>query len=266
MPTPSLVCIHSLTAHGTVGLKVFISVLGERCLPVPSLLLNGPGNMPGFERFPVDVAGLLRSTLLAAHTRRERVIVFVGYLSHAAQVPAIQATLAEFASTVAEVWVDPVSGDHGAPYVSSDLIAAWPALLAEATWIFPNLTEAELLTGRRGDDAISALCTRFPKVRVVVTGIPDGHQIETRLVTPNGTTVRHTQPLVAGRYSGTGDLFAARFARALLVESLPPPRAVVTASQAVAAALQAAREIASSDLCLHPEKLRADAARFFIPA
>ena len=81
--TSRVVCIHSLTAHGVVGLKAFMARLGEAALPVPSLLLTGPGNMPGCRRFEFDFAALLDGTLAAVAARSERVVVFVGYLANA---------------------------------------------------------------------------------------------------------------------------------------------------------------------------------------
>ena len=145
-----IVCIHSLTAHGVVGLKSFLARLGEAALPVPSLLLSGPGNMPGCRRFDTDLAGLLDSTLAALSARGERAAVFVGYLANAGQVAIVEELLDRHRGVVSAVVVDPVSGDDGRAYVSAELIAAWPRLLARATWALPNLTEVELFTGQTG--------------------------------------------------------------------------------------------------------------------
>ena len=91
--TNRIVCIHSLTAHGVVGLKAFLARWGEAALPVPSLLLTGPGNMPGCRRFEYDFAAMLDGTLAAVAARAERVVVFVGYLANAGQVAVVEAAL-----------------------------------------------------------------------------------------------------------------------------------------------------------------------------
>ena len=51
-----VVCIHSLTAHGVVGLKSFLARLGEAALPSLTIVLAGL--LPGGRPDPVRVAWL----------------------------------------------------------------------------------------------------------------------------------------------------------------------------------------------------------------
>lgn len=230
----SFLCIHSLTAHGSVGLKAFISTLGEHCLPVPSLLLTGPGNMPGYQRFEYDFESMLRGALAAAIAHGEQLTVFVGYLAHAEQVRVVARALDDHAAAVSATWVDPVCGDHGRAYVSGALIAAWPLLVERAAWVFPNVTEVELLAGASGEGALRALTERFPTASFVVTGRECGTQIETRLLRPARADHVYCQAAIPGRFSGTGDLFAAAFARAVLLEAQTPEAALAAAGSCVA--------------------------------
>jgi pyridoxal/pyridoxine/pyridoxamine kinase len=237
--TDRIICIHSLTAHGVVGLKSFLARLGEAALPVPSLLLSGPGNMPGCLRFDTDLAGMLDSTLAALGARGERAAVFVGYLANAGQVAIVEECLDRHRDVVSAVVVDPVSGDDGRAYVSAELIAAWPRLLARATWALPNLTEIELFTGQTGEAAVAALRARWPELKLVVTGWPAGDEVVTRLYEGTGDPAEHRQERVAGSPSGTGDLFAAEWMREVFLRGTTPDAAMARAAEAVARALRA---------------------------
>ena len=234
-----IVCIHSLTAHGVVGLKAFMARLGEAALPVPSLLLSGPGNMLGCRRFDYDYAGLLDSTLAALGARGDQAVVFVGYLANAGQVAVTEELLDRHRSVVSAVVVDPVSGDDGRAYVGAELVAAWPRLLARATWALPNLTEAELFTGLSGTEAVAALRARWPELQLIVTGWLAGHEVVTRIYEGPGAAVEHRQERVAGSASGTGDLFAAEWMREVYRLDTPPALAMERAAAAVARALRA---------------------------
>jgi len=234
-----IVCIHSLTAHGVVGLKPFLARLGDAALPVPSLLLSGPGNMPGCRRFDTDLAGLLDSTLAALGSRGERAVVFVGYLANAGQVAVVEELLDRHRGVVSAVVVDPVSGDDGRAYVSAELIAAWPRLLARATWALPNLTEVELFTGQMGEAGVAALRARWPELKLIVTGWPAGDDVVTRLYDGPGEGVDHRHARIAGSPSGTGDLFAAEWMREVFLRGTTPDAAMARAAEAVARALRA---------------------------
>lgn len=238
--TTKIVCVHSLTAHGEVGLKPFITHLGAAVAAVPSLLLTGPGNMPGCRRFATDLAGLLDGTLAASAAQGEKVWLFVGYLAHAGQVEVIERALADHAATITGLIVDPVCGDNGRAYVAPELLAAWPRLLARAEWVFPNLTEVELLTDQRGDDAVAEWRRRHPRQHLIVTGWPAGDGIGTRYHAPDGTLTEQVQPLIAGHSSGTGDLFAAIWLREWLLRQTSPANAMSTAAAAVLQARQTA--------------------------
>jgi len=235
-----LVCVHSLTAHGIVGLKPFLHLLGPACLPVPSVLLTGPGDMPGVRREAVALPTLLDGTL-AALAPRETVVLFVGYLANATQVDAVAELVATHRHRIHEIIVDPVSGDEGRAYVAPELVAAWPRLVGLADWALPNHTELGLLTGIAGSDAVAAWRARFPATSLLVTGWPDADdRVGVHLYPVNGDVARSTQAREPGRFNGSGDLFAALWLRARLFARLAPAPAAEIASAGVRVAIRAA--------------------------
>jgi len=242
-----MVCVHSLAAHGNVGLKPFLSVWGGAVAPVPSLLLTGPGDMPGCRRFDTDVAGMLDGTLAAAVARGEHPAVFVGYLASATQVEAIGDVLDSYKGKIGGLIVDPVSGDHGRAYVAPDLIAAWPRLLQRAVVALPNVTEVELLTEASGGDAVDVLRTRFPQLRLIVTGWIEGDHTVTRYYHPDGEVSVHGQRTVLAPWQGAGDLFAALWTYQTLVQGDSPALAMRAAAAGVASALRSRAQASQPD-------------------
>lgn len=245
-----IVCVHSLTAHGVVGLKAFITVLDDVGIAVPSLLLTGPGNMLGCRRFEYDFSSMLDGALAALVQRGETAVVFIGYLAHERQVAIVEAALERHASAIKAVVVDPICGDNGRAYVAADLIAAWPRLLARAGWALPNITEVELLTGRAAEEGVMELRRRFPRMQLVVTGWSRESDIATRLYPSTGSVEEHVQPRIDGQFSGTGDLFAAVWMREVYVLGATPALAMKTASQAVAMGLQTGIARGGAELAL----------------
>lgn len=249
-PVTRLVCVHSLAAHGAVGVKPFLVHWGAAVAPVPSLLLTGPADMAGCRRVPSDLGELLDGTLDAARARGERPWLFVGYLASAGQVDVVDDALARHHDAVAGLVVDPVCGDDGRAYVSHDLVAAWPRLLARAAIALPNVTEVELLTGAAGDAGIATLRARHPRLELVVTGASDGGAVVTRAFAPgDGGVVEHRHARVPGRTQGAGDLFAAVWCHARLIEGDTAARCLERAATAVATALRAEADARRSAPC-----------------
>ncbi|MEO1652436.1 MAG: hypothetical protein AAFU64_02725, partial [Bacteroidota bacterium] len=113
--------INSLPTHGNAGLKMVMSVLGTRVLPVPSLLLTGIGSMrhlPGFAKFTLPFSDLLAGAFQLLEARNEQAIVYIGYLGEAQQIPIILACLHQYRACIHYIIIDPVSGDNGQAYVS----------------------------------------------------------------------------------------------------------------------------------------------------
>ncbi len=240
MTNRKLICVHSLTAHGLVGLRPFIEELGPVVVPVPSLLLTGPGNMPGCRRFSYDFEAMLDGVLSAQRASGQAAKLFVGYLADAAQVAVIERALERYADVIDGLVVDPISGDNGRSYVSAELITAWPRLLSRAELAFPNLTEAEILTGEKGEAALKKLRELFPRTGFVVTGWPQGEVIATRYCPAGGEKVSQVQPRIDAPGSGTGDLFASIWMRETWLRGRSAAEALRSAAETVAERLSAA--------------------------
>ncbi len=248
MQAPKILCVNSFTVHGVVGLKPFINALGAHCLPVPSLLLTGPGNMPGVRRVESDFTTLLEGTLAACAARAERVVLFCGYLAHAGQIDTVLAACERYQDLIIERVIDPVSGDEGRAYVAPDLIAAWPRLLAVADWALPNRTELSLLSGQTDEAAWHEWRTRFPALSLLVTSWEETDTHITTRLFHRGNEHHFEDERLPGRYSGSGDLFAARWLRARYLSGLDPAQAVRSATAEVRAAILHARDRDTRDL------------------
>jgi len=238
-PPRILVCVHSLTAHGVVGLKPFLSLLGPACLPVPSILLSGPGNMPGVQRQPTEVARLLDAVLAQLGAERRTADLFIGYLANAAQVDALLPLLERHHAVIDHLSIDPVAGDDGRAYVSPEMIAAWPRLVARADLLLPNITEARLFAPDSSDDPLSALRRLAPRADIVITGIDSGGTVQTHFLACDSTEPSiHEQPRLGGPVSGTGDRFAAACWLAYRQHGCSLATSVSTAAKAVADCLR----------------------------
>jgi pyridoxal/pyridoxine/pyridoxamine kinase len=95
----NLVCLHSLASTGMVGLRPFLRIWGEDLRPVPTLLLNAPGDHPACRRFDLPLAHF--ESVLALE--EEPVAVFVGYLASAAQLAEVVGVLDRHPARIARV-------------------------------------------------------------------------------------------------------------------------------------------------------------------
>ncbi|TAE48204.1 MAG: hypothetical protein EAZ89_15595 [Bacteroidetes bacterium] len=196
-------------------MKAMLSILGTRVLPVPSVYLTGLTNLPGHRRTKVQFEELLTGSLELARHRQEKLILYIGYLGEARQAEVLLQAMTDYADLIYEVWVDPVSGDHGRTYVPPEVVEAWPALLASAQWAFPNVTELCLFSGiddpsQSIDLQIDAFKRRFPGLSFAVTGIGEGEQVKV-ILTHAGEEHSFTHPRLAQNFGGTGDVFASCF-------------------------------------------------------
>lgn len=216
-----------------------MSVLGTHAIPVPTLLLSGIGNMPGFQRFAVPFAELLDSTLTLARQNGHSLVVYVGYLGGADQAEIIADAIARFRDIVRYVVIDPVCGDNGRAYVSDEVIDAWHHLLSMADLTLPNLTETALLTGVReaivldkAETYLSAFRESYPAPDCIVTGVRIGNQVINRWVRAGtGVITDFVHPYYPQYFSGTGDLFASVFIRFFCVENQPMHQAIDNAGR-----------------------------------
>jgi pyridoxine kinase len=214
---PHVLAISSFAVHGTASLKTFTTILGEKVLPVPSLLLNGLTNMSLIKKLDYPFAELLRGTFELAVNRELELILYIGYLGNTGQVDMIIEMIGTYRSIIKTIIVDPVCGDHGRAYVPAEVIARWPELINQADWVFPNITEIKLLTGNPPDvsDAdevyIDQFRTRFPNTGLVITSLKTADsEIGIRYYSEDHV-YNYSHPVQPQNFGGTGDAFLALF-------------------------------------------------------
>jgi pyridoxal/pyridoxine/pyridoxamine kinase len=244
----NLVCLHSLASAGMVGLRPFLRIWGEELRPVPTLLLNAPGDHPHCRRFGLPLAAHFESVLALDD---EPVAVFVGYLASDTQLTEVVGVLDRHPKRIARVIVDPVSGDQGRAYVAPDLIAAWPQLLERADLAFPNATELSLIVPGGPHDAIDRWRDRFPRLDTIVTGVPvGGHSLRSVLHRPGRPAFWVDHLRRPGHYRGTGDAFAAVCLHEHLARHIPLEPAIAIAASRVSRGIDRAAARGMADLCL----------------
>jgi hydroxymethylpyrimidine/phosphomethylpyrimidine kinase len=184
----AMTAITALTAQNTLGI--------ERVLPVP----------------PDFVAQAMASVLndIGADA------VKTGMLVDAATVAAVADTLEKFAPDVPLI-VDPVMvSSSGTRLLSEDAIDALKRrLIARATVITPNIPEAEILLGRRIDDArgaASALLALGVRVAVVTGGHAEGSTVHDIVADADGIEVLQSPRIDTRSTHGTGCTFASAVA------------------------------------------------------
>ena len=253
-----ILAVHSFAVHGTASLKVMLSLLGSRILPVPSLYLSGLTNIPGHLKTVVDTESLLRSSLEIAEKREEKLILFVGYLGNAAQVAAILRLIETHKDLIHQLVVDPVCGDHGKAYVSEEIIDAWPQLLEKADWALPNYTEVQLLSGlpiqaeTPTSSYLLAFHQRFPRLSFVGTSLPHPEKIKLSMF-HQGQEYDFAHEKLQPHFGGTGDVFASHFLQHLFLHSSSPFMAMRQAAMETVAIIRRSIQAGGQDLVLPGE-------------
>ena len=216
MKQPHILAIGSFAVHGTASLKTFISILGEKILPVPSLLLNGLTNMGMVKKFEPPFDELLKSTFELAEFRKLDLVLYIGYLGNANQVDVIMQMIQQYKSIIKTIIIDPVCGDHGLKYVPNAVIECWPRLIVLADMVFPNMTELKILTDNPQDAQFELdwlklqFEIKYPKTKLIITSITTNEDnIGFEVAGDGGFTYMHA--LLPKNYGGTGDAFLAQF-------------------------------------------------------
>lgn len=244
--------INDLSSFGACSLSAAMAVLpamGHRVCPLPTAVLSAQSEFPVYAS--QDLTALMPRYTDAWRRNGERFDgICTGYFASAAQLQATEAFLSRFHTDSTLLFVDPVMGDNGALYPAYDRAACeeMKRLAARADVLTPNLTELCLLTGADyttltgGAEQIAALAKPLAQGRsVAVTGIPDGGSL-CNLIVQNGDTAVVRAKRAGGRYSGTGDLFAAVMCGGML-HGKTAAQAAQTAARFVAlAAEEAARQ------------------------
>ena len=213
--SPHVLAIGSFAVHGTASLKTFITILGEKVLPVPSLLLNGLTNMSLVKKFDPPFRELLQSSFELAVSRDLDLILYVGYLGKAEQADIILEMIDTYRDSIKTIITDPVCGDHGRTYVPQDVIERWPFIIRYSDIVFPNVTELKILTGSKSDsqravfDYAEQFKKLYPSAKLVITSLAEGESIGIQAFAAE--RFHHMHRLLPKNYGGSGDAFVALF-------------------------------------------------------
>ena len=206
----------------TVALPVLSACGHETCILPTALLSTHTGGFgkPQVVHFDEALEGMWR------HWQENEITfdaILVGYLGNTGAIRMTQNIIDHLRAPDGVVIVDPVFGDHGKLYSGFDgaYVQAMKGLCRKADIIIPNITEAAMLCGLHYQEQLTEaytqkLLTELNHPCVILTGT--GYEPGT-----TGATLRegerqilYTHPKVGKNCHGTGDLFAACFAGALM--------------------------------------------------
>jgi len=249
-----VLAVGSFAVHGTASLKTFIAILGEKVLPVPSLILNGLTNMSLVKKFDPPFRELLQSTLDLAVSRDLELILYIGYLGKDEQANIILQMIEAYSDIIKTILTDPVCGDHGRTYVPQAVIDHWPPIIRHSDIVFPNITELRLLTGNAPDGADIVLdfaeqfTSLYPSTTLVVTSVVEGSAIGFQTFT--NQSLKYLHQLLPRNYGGSGDAFVALFILNHFYRGQPFNEALRQAADQTYSFIKNSIELGADDLVL----------------
>ncbi len=224
---PLIAAINDLSGFGRCSLTVVIPILssmGYQVCPLPTAVLSAHTGYPHphVRDFTTDMGAFL------AHWDQLGLsfdAVYTGFLGNEAQVDVIEPFLREHKQRGALCVVDPAMADHGRLYsgCTSELAQKMRRLVALASVITPNLTEACLLTDTPYADVVDeagiANCKRLHALgerllalgcgAAVITGVHSAEGLLENWVFERGREPRIVRvPRVGKNFAGTGDVFS----------------------------------------------------------
>lgn len=244
-----VVCVNSLSALGAAGLKAVLPALEGNGAPVPSCLVTSYASDPAARVIPTLEESYLAALLERIGSTGRKAIVYIGFLNAPEQVDMVLAALKRSEPWIDCICVDPVCADNGRLYVEEAFLEAWPKLLVKANWAFPNLTEAEKLTGCAGEEAVELFGYLYPELSYIVTGIRSGLSLRCEMLA-YGERIRFEHLAAPAAYGGAGDYFAAKFILGHLVQGLEPLQALRIAGNATSQAVRRSLAARSASLLI----------------
>ena len=216
-----------LSAIGTMSLGAAIPIMSAMDVPtaiLPTQVLST--QTEGFGE-PVSQASVDWVSATLAHWQAQSVQLSGGLIGYIGREDLVR-TLATALTTqrLPLLIVDPVMADDGALYpgLASTYVAAIRRLMALATVVTPNWTEAQLLTGQTvtGQPTETQIQQQMnglqsltaPGTQLVITGIPGTNQVKTACW--DGQLTVMTLPNQDGHFYGSGDVFSAILSGALV--------------------------------------------------
>lgn len=236
-PVKKVAALHDISGFGRSSLTVVIPVLsamGVYVCPVPTALLSTNTSYP--DPYIVDLTEHIEP--IVSHWKKLGLKfdgIYSGFLGSPKQCEIVAQIISDFGRKNQLVLVDPVLGDEGKLYESMDssMVVSMRRLIRHADLITPNITEAQLLVGKKCNSDVTIdeikediLCLKEegPKL-VVVTGILDKKTSTSFVIAYNSEDDKFWKVscnYVPAEYPGAGDTFSSVMCGALLQgDSLP---------------------------------------------
>ncbi|KAG5473119.1 hypothetical protein CUR178_03037 [Leishmania enriettii] len=230
----SVLSIQSHVTHGYVGNKAATFPLQLHGFDVDAINTVSLSNHSGYPvikghrmdlvEFNTLLDGLRANDFLGGYA-----YVLTGYINNSDIIRHLAVTVAELREKRQQqgkkdvvFFCDPVMGDDGKLYCKEEVVAAYRELLAYADVATPNYFEASILSNVEVKDLASAIkaadwfhAQGTPTVVIKSFAMPDDPTHLRFLLSCHDKTARTTKrytgvvPYHEGRYTGTGDVFAA---------------------------------------------------------
>lgn len=231
MSTKRVLAIHDLCAFGRCSLTAalpVISAMGFQVNPFPTAIFSNNltyGDYT-FTDFTPHMKDFLDKWQKLGFTYDA---IYSGFLADAGQISIVLDAISRFAGKDTLVVVDPAMADDGKlyPVFTPDIVAEMKKLIAAATVITPNYTEACLLTDRPYEDKPATseallslaqeLAAKGPQ-QVVITSVPS-EKGTIRIAcydAKEGTYTDYKVKRIPFATCGTGDLFTSVVTGSLL--------------------------------------------------
>lgn len=222
--------VNDITGFGRCSITVelpLISAMRIQACPLPTAIL--PVHT-GFEDHYLDDYTQRMEAYIDNWQRNQLEFdgICTGFLGSLEQIAIVEDFIHRFKGSDTQVMMDPVMGDYGELYSSytPEMCRELRRLLNLSDLVTPNLTEACRLLdieypeeGRANDAMLEQMAKALSQMgpeKVVITGLSDGQSVKNFVYEKNRNPVVITEPKVGGDRCGTGDVFAAIVAGALV--------------------------------------------------
>lgn len=231
MATKRVLAIHDMCSFGRCSLTAaipVISAMGFQVCPFPTAIFSNNltyGDYT-FSDFTPHMTEFMDKWQKLGYSYDA---IYSGFLADAGQIAIVLDAIARFAKKDTLVVVDPAMADDGKlyPVFKPDIVMEMRKLIAKATIITPNYTEATLLAdipyaqGTPSMKTMLELCQKLAAMgprQIIITSVPTGNETITVVSYDAQTTSfdECTVDRIPFSTCGTGDLFTSILTGSLL--------------------------------------------------
>lgn len=214
-----IACINDISGLGKCSLTVaipIISALKCQCCPLPTSVLSSQTGYPKFSF--VDLTDSIEEYIdIWQELRANFDTIYSGFLGSSRQIKLVENLIKNNPDSF--VIVDPVLADNGKmfPIFTDEDVVEMRELVTMADLITPNITEANLLSGRKIDNFdykegdLLELCRDLSKTGpsyVIITGFEEKYSIYNICYDRRQDSISKIGvPFNRVSFSGTGDIF-----------------------------------------------------------